>query len=82
MKQIEIYTTKTCPHCKVMKKYMNENNIPYIEKDTSLDDNAMAELMAEDIYTVPTIKYNGEFRRDLDNIEEFRNFMEFVGLVK
>jgi len=65
-----------------MKKYMDEHKIPYIEKDTSLDDNAMAELMAEDIYTVPTIKYNGEFRRDLDNIEEFRNFIEFVGLVK
>ena len=82
MKQLEIFTTKTCPHCKVMKKYMDENNIPYIEKDTSIDDNAMAELMAEDIYTVPVIKYNDTFRKDIDTIEDFRNFVEFIGLKK
>lgn len=37
MKKITIYTTKTCPYCKMAKQYFNQNNVQYEEKDVTFD---------------------------------------------
>ena len=41
-----IYSTTTCPYCKMLKDYMSEKNIAYTEKLVDQDDAAKEEMMA------------------------------------
>jgi glutaredoxin len=66
---LELYTTTSCPHCKVLKKYMIEHDIAYIEKNTEEDDFALAEILAEGISSVPVIKIKDKFTLIHDVIE-------------
>lgn len=42
--KITLYSVSWCPHCQAAKEYFAQHNIPYINKDVELDDDAMAEL--------------------------------------
>ncbi|HEX2769344.1 MAG TPA: glutaredoxin domain-containing protein [Geobacteraceae bacterium] len=42
--RIVLYSVSWCPHCKEAKEYLTSHNIPFINKDVELDDNAMKEL--------------------------------------
>lgn len=44
--QITIFATTTCPYCKMLKNYLTEKNIAYIEKLVDQDDVARDEMMA------------------------------------
>lgn len=46
MKQVTIYTTPTCGFCAMTKKYFQENQVTYTEKDVSKDA-AVAQEMIE-----------------------------------
>ncbi|MBI2355876.1 MAG: glutaredoxin family protein [Candidatus Doudnabacteria bacterium] len=35
--RVTIYTTKTCPYCKMAKQYFAQNNVQYEEKDVTTD---------------------------------------------
>jgi len=72
---IEIYTTTTCPHCKVLKGQLKQAKIDFTEKNTDNDESAMAELVAEDIWSVPVIKYNGNFIKTF-NIELIKELVK------
>ena len=39
-KTVKIYTTPTCPYCKLAKKWMTEHDIKYEEIDVSKDQKA------------------------------------------
>jgi len=41
-----IYSTTTCPYCKMLKDYLSEKNIAYTEKLVDQDDAAKEEMMA------------------------------------
>lgn len=43
---ITVYSTTTCPYCKMLKDYLKEKNIVYIEKFVDQDDAAREEMMA------------------------------------
>lgn len=45
MAQITIYTTTTCPYCKMLKSYLGEKNIAYTEKIVDQDAAAQEEMM-------------------------------------
>ncbi|TEU01930.1 glutaredoxin family protein [Candidatus Woesebacteria bacterium] len=45
--QITIYSTTTCPYCKMLKKYLTEKNISFIEKLIDQDDAARDEMAKE-----------------------------------
>lgn len=70
-----IFTTTSCPHCKVLKKYCVDHDISYIEKNTDVDNEAMAELVAQDIWSVPTVKYQGKYKL-IHDVEEFKEFIQ------
>lgn len=72
---IEIFTTTNCPHCKVLKKYCHSKEISFIEKNTDNNEEAMAELVAKDIWSVPTVKYKGEYKI-ITSVEEFKEFIK------
>lgn len=45
--QITIYSTTTCPYCKMLKDYLTSKNIEYAEKLVDQDDAAREEMMKE-----------------------------------
>jgi glutaredoxin 3 len=40
-----VYTTTTCPYCKMLKNYFEEKNVEFKEKLVDQDDNARDEMM-------------------------------------
>ena len=43
--QITVYTTTTCPYCKMLKDYLTEKNVAFTEKLVDQDDVAKEEMM-------------------------------------
>lgn len=44
--QVTIYSTTTCPYCKMLKDYLASKNISYMEKFIDQDEGAKNEMMA------------------------------------
>ena len=44
--QIVVYSTTTCPYCKMLKDYLKEKNITFTEKLVDMDDIAKTEMAA------------------------------------
>lgn len=44
--QITIYSTTTCPYCKMLKEYLKEKGISFSEKIVDQDDAAKDEMAA------------------------------------
>ncbi len=44
MKQVKIYSTPTCPYCRMLKSYLEQNGIAYTDFDVSVDENARKEM--------------------------------------
>ncbi len=61
IREVKIYTTPTCPYCKMAKKFLNDNGIKYQEFDV-VEDKAARDEMARKCQSlgVPTICFNGE----------------------
>lgn len=45
--QTTIYSTATCPYCRMLKKYLAENAIPFTEKMVDQDETALHEMMKD-----------------------------------
>lgn len=43
--QIVVYSTTWCGYCKMLKKYLTDKGLTYVEKDIETDAAAHAELM-------------------------------------
>jgi len=43
--KVTVYTTATCPYCKMLKDYLAEKNILYTEKLVDQDDSAREEMI-------------------------------------
>ncbi len=43
--QFTIFSTTTCPYCKMLKDYLDKNSIKYTEKLVDQDDVAREEMM-------------------------------------
>ncbi len=44
---VTVYTTTTCPYCKMLKEYFNQNSVPFIEKLVDQDDQARQQMMLD-----------------------------------
>ncbi len=42
--EVIVYSTTTCPYCKMLKSYLDEKSIAYTEKLVDQDDLARAEM--------------------------------------
>jgi len=68
--KIVLYSTSWCPHCKAAKEYLTSHNIPFINKDVELDDEAMQLLTGKyKSQGVPVIVFG-------DDAEVMRGFDE------
>ena len=45
--QVTLYSTTTCPYCKMLKDYLDEMQVSYVEKLVDQDDTAREEMMSK-----------------------------------
>lgn len=59
---ITIYTSPTCPYCKALKQFLDENGTAYINKEVTTDREAMAEMqqVSGGARSVPVIVIAGQ----------------------
>ena len=61
MKKVKVYSTPTCPYCIKAKKFLDENNVNYENKDVSADQSAAKEMTEKSGQMgVPVIDIEGE----------------------
>jgi len=61
MKNVKIYSTPTCPYCRMVKEYLSSKGIPYQDFDVSKDQNALDEMVrTSGQMGVPVIMVDGE----------------------
>ena len=62
MRDITIFTTKTCVYCKQLAKWLDNRGEKYTLKDVTEDTEARKELYEKTSYTtVPIIKINDKY---------------------
>jgi len=66
MKEIIMYTSETCPHCKIAKDYLQSKGFKYVQKNITSDPVARQELMAKQIMGVPAFIIGDESIVGLD----------------
>jgi glutaredoxin 3 len=60
-RKVKIYTTPTCPYCKIAKKFLDDNGIKYQEFNIAKDKAAREEMKKKcGSLAVPTICFDGE----------------------
>lgn len=42
--QVTVFSTTTCPYCKMLKDYLNEKGVSYVEKLVDTDEAAQKEM--------------------------------------
>jgi len=58
---VTIYSTPTCPYCKMAEKFLSDRNIPFNKIDVSSDQNAAQEMIDKSGQMgVPVIDINGK----------------------
>lgn len=58
---ITIYTTSTCPYCKMAKEFFRENNVKYKEVDVGDDEKGLEEMVKKSGQMgVPVIDIDGK----------------------
>lgn len=60
MKNVTVYTSTTCTFCKALKNFLNENNVPFEEKNIDQDREAMNYLVEHGHRGVPVSVIDGE----------------------
>jgi glutaredoxin-like YruB-family protein len=59
--EIKVYSTPTCPYCKIAKQYFAENGIPFEEIDVSKNFSAAQEMVKKSGQMgVPVIDIDGQ----------------------
>jgi glutaredoxin-like YruB-family protein len=61
MAKVIIYTTPSCPYCQMAKAFFKEHNVSYEEKDVSVDEKAVEEMIHKSGQLgVPVIDIDGQ----------------------
>lgn len=59
--EVIIYSTPQCAYCKVAKKLLSDNNVPYTEKNVVVDKEAQQEIINKSAqFNVPVIDIGGK----------------------
>ena len=65
--EVKIYTTPTCPYCKMAKKFLDDNKIKYQELNVAEDKAARKEMKDKcNSLAVPTICIDNEIMIGFD----------------
>ena len=60
--KITIYSTPTCPSCKMLKSYLEEKGFEYENKDVGEDTKAREEMLEKNggLLSTPTVEIDGK----------------------
>jgi glutaredoxin-like YruB-family protein len=73
---VKVYSTPTCPWCKVTKNYLESKNVPFEDLDVSKDREAAMEMIQKSGQRgVPVVDINGNIIVGFDqkSIDKFLN---------
>ena len=57
---VKVYSSRDCPNCTMLKKFLNERNIPYVDIDVGYDEEAAYEMiMKSGQMSVPVTEVEG-----------------------
>jgi glutaredoxin-like YruB-family protein len=69
-REVKVYTTPTCPYCKMAKKFLDDNGIKYQEFNVAEDKAAREEMMRKcRSLAVPTICLDDEVMVGFDKAQ-------------
>ncbi|MCK8058339.1 MULTISPECIES: glutaredoxin family protein [unclassified Fusibacter] len=77
MKDIIMYTTSTCPHCKTAKQALTNAGYRYIERNASTDPSAQREMQTMGLMGVPAFNIGGEVFTGFD-FEKIKRLVDYV----
>jgi len=61
LRNVKVYSTPTCPYCKMAKKFFQENNISFEDIDVSINQTAASEMINKSGQMgVPVIEIDGK----------------------
>ncbi|MBI4335576.1 MAG: glutathione S-transferase N-terminal domain-containing protein [Candidatus Omnitrophica bacterium] len=61
MADVKVYSTPTCPYCKLAKDFLRQNNIKFADIDVSQDEKAAQEMIAKSGQMgVPQLEIDGK----------------------
>lgn len=67
MQTVKVYSTPTCPYCKMAKEYLSGKKIPYQDIDVSRDQKAAEEMVKlSGQMGVPVIVIDGQIVKGFD----------------
>jgi glutaredoxin 3 len=70
IKQVKVYSTPTCPYCKMAKKFLEDNGIKYQDLNVAQDKAARAEMINKSGQMgVPVIDIDGELVLGFDQAQ-------------
>ena len=76
MKKVLIYSTQTCPFCKMTKDYLDEKGVEYTDIDVSSDEESQKEMIEKSgAMSVPVIDIEGEIVLGFDK-EKLNKLLE------
>ncbi|MCM8820755.1 MAG: glutathione S-transferase N-terminal domain-containing protein [Candidatus Omnitrophica bacterium] len=61
MKNVIVYSTSTCPYCRMLKDFLKENNIEFVNYDVGIERDKLEEMVKKSGQMgVPVIDIDGE----------------------
>ncbi len=61
MANVKVYSTPTCPYCKMVEQYLEENNVVFEKADVSTSQSAAQEMIAKSKQMgVPVVDIDGK----------------------
>lgn len=79
MENVVIYTTKTCPYCKMAKELLTQKGIKYEERIIEFGSEELINLVKQTKQrTVPQIFFGEEFIGGYDDLQAYLVGKEFI----
>lgn len=61
MANVKVYSTPTCPYCKMVEQYLEENNVVFEKADVSVSQSAAQEMISKSGQMgVPVVDIDGK----------------------
>jgi len=76
LSMVNLFTSETCPKCKIIKEWLNNNDIEYEECNISTDYKAKAILLSYGVMSVPSALINDHMVIGLDRIKDLLSYLE------
>ncbi|HKL43298.1 MAG TPA: glutaredoxin family protein [Clostridia bacterium] len=64
--EVKVYTSNTCSYCHMVKEYLEEKGVEYVERNVSTDSEARKELIANGFMGVPVVYIGDEVIQGFD----------------